>query len=480
MTAYNKDKRGYLLISVIIFGFIGVLLVGAIISWAGINIKATRNTVDREKTFQIAEAGIEYYRWHLAHNATDFQDGTGVNGLYIHPYNDKLGTQIGQFTLDITPPATGTTVVTIKSTGEILSNPNAKRSIEVKLAIPSLAKYAVAANDFMRFGPGTEVYGQIHSNKGVRFDGLTHNIITSSQTVYNDPDHSGCNEWAIHTHATTTDPCPQTPWNTRTDVFEVGRQIGVPALDFAGFTSDLANIKSNAQSGGQYFTGSGAFGYNIVLKINNTFDLYKVNSLVNPPFLCSDPGQTGWGTWSINTQTLLGNYPLPNNGLIFVEDDLWVEGQINNARVTIAAGRFPQTPSTYTSITINNNLLYTNYNGSDVISLITQGNINIGMVSQDNLRIDAALVSQNGRIGRYYYWPPWWIYNRCGPYNNRSVITSFGMIATNQRYGFAYTDGNGYYTRNLIYDGNMLYGPPPSFPLTGNQYEVISWKEVKN
>ena len=53
------------------------------------------------------------------------------------------------------------------------------------------------------------------------------------------------------------------------------------------------------------------------------------------------------------------------------------------------------------------------------------------------------------------------------------------MIASSQRYGFAYTDGTGYQTRNLVYDTNLLYGPPPSFPLTTDSYEVLSWKELK-
>ena len=52
------------------------------------------------------------------------------------------------------------------------------------------------------------------------------------------------------------------------------------------------------------------------------------------------------------------------------------------------------------------------------------------------------------------------------------------MIGTNLRYGFAYTDGTGYVTRNITYDGNLLYGPPPSFPLTSDQYTTISWREL--
>ena len=100
------------------------------------------------------------------------------------------------------------------------------------------------------------------------------------------------------------------------------------------------------------------------------------------------------------------------------------------------------------------------------------------MVSSDTLRIDAALIAENGRIGRYYYQPPGGG-NHCSPYHVRTQITTYGMIGSNQRYGFAYTDGTGYQTRNIIYDTNLLYGPPPSFPLTADFYQTISWDEIQ-
>jgi len=55
------------------------------------------------------------------------------------------------------------------------------------------------------------------------------------------------------------------------------------------------------------------------------------------------------------------------------------------------------------------------------------------------------------------------------------------MIATNLRYGFAYTGtpATGYQNRFLTYDANLLYGPPPSFPLTSSNYEILSWEEMK-
>ncbi len=475
-------NKGQLLIPIIIFSAVALVVIGGIMKWTQITIKVNRQLIIREKAIQFAESGIDYYRWHLAHNQSDYQDGTGVSGPYIHQIKDKDGNIIGQFSLDITPPIIGSTKVRIESTGTP-ANSTISRKIRVEMAIPSLAKYAVAANDVMRFGEGTEVFGPMHSNKGIRFDGLTHNIITSALSSYNDPDHSGGNEFAVHTHV---NPPPgsginnsfrplEAPPNTpvaRPDVFEVGRQFPVPAIDFTGLTNNLANIKTNAQTSGQYFAASAAQGYQIILKTNNTFDIYKVTSQTRPPSWWCWSSQTGWNTWSVKNKQFIGNFAIPANGLIFVEDNVWVEGAINGSRVTIANGRFPDNPSNRPQLTVNNNLTYTNYDGTDVIALISQGNVNAGLISDNNLRIDAALVSQNGRVGRYYYgWG-------CSTYNVRNSITLYGIIATNNRYGFAYTDGTGYQIRNIIYDANLLYGPPPSFPLTSDQYEILSWEEI--
>jgi hypothetical protein len=86
-----------------------------------------------------------------------------------------------------------------------------------------------------------------------------------------------------------------------------------------------------------------------------------------------------------------------------------------------------------------------------------------------------ALIAQNGRIGRYYYSTSC----KSGGTNwyTRDTITLYGMLATYARYGFAYTDGTGYTNRLINYDANLLYGPPPSFPLTSDQYTTISWEE---
>ncbi len=486
---YNKDSRGVILLNVLVFSALAISLVTFFITWASSSVKIVESTLHKEQAFQIAEAGVDYYRWHLAHAPSDFKDGTTNNGPYTHIFYDKDGVAIGSFILTITPPIIGSTIVTIKSEGHVNNYPSIKRTIQTKLAIPSFAKYAIVANDNMRFGEGTEIFGPVHSNGGIRFDGIAHNIVTSALSSYDDPDHSGGSEFGVHTHVNvgggindsfrSQEAPPTSPVPTRSDVFLAGRQFPVPQSDFTGITNDLSVIKTNATSGGKYLAPSGALGYHIVLKTNDTYDLYKVNNLATPSdsdcASTSNYGDDTWGTWSIASggQTLVGNYNNPANGLIFVEDNVWVDGQINTARITIAAGKFPDNVGTRKSIFINNDLMYTNYNGQDVIGLIAQDDVTVGMISDDNLRIDAALMAVNGRVGRHYY------SDQCSPYHLRNSITLYGMIGSNQRYGFAYTDNTGYDTRTIIYDANLLYGPPVSFPLTSDKYSTISWDEME-
>jgi len=482
---YQNRKKGIALINVIIFGTIATVIVIGLVSWFGVTLRGSRNVILREKAFQVAEAGTDYYRWHLAHAPSDFQDGTGEEGPYVHEFFNSENEKIGEFTLNIIPPPLGSTLVTIESTGTIVEDPDISRTIRTQLAIPSFARYAFVADADMRFGEGTEVYGPIHSNGGIRFDGLAHNVVTSSRESYDDPDHSGAYEFGVHTHISPTDPNPPNSLPDRFDVFEAGRQFPVPAVDFVGMISDLSLMRTKAQEDGKYFADSGALGYRIVLKTNDTYDVYRVKSLVSPDSSCNNiNGDSDWGTWSIKSDKKIGTYDNPDNGIIFFEDHVWVEGQINTARITIAAGRFPDTPSTRRNIIVNNDLLYTNYNGQDTIGLIAQKNINTGLVSDDNLQIDAALLAQNGRVGRHYYRPSWtyWWWNMpgCSPYDERSTLTLFGMIGSKQRYGFAWSDGTGYNIRNINYDANLLYAPPPNFPLTSEQYETVTWEELEN
>jgi hypothetical protein len=251
-----------------------------------------------------------------------------------------------------------------------------------------------------------------------------------------------------------------------------------PTIDFSGFSSDIANLKTAAQSASGFYrdvAGSGFVGYHIVLKTNDTFDLYKINTWASRGS-CDDSGSES-SSWSVGTQSLQGNYAFPTNGIIFLQDHLVIDGQINTARLTITAALLPEPSDTskYKNIIINNDVSYTNTNGTDSIGLVAQGGVMVGLISDDNLKIDGALMAQHNAVGRFYY-----IGDNSCTYDTRSTLSLYGMIASYKRYGFAYTNGTGYTNRTLNYDANLLYAPPPSFPLTSDQYQILSWQEVKN
>lgn len=479
MIKKSLKQGGYLSLTILIFGTIAIIILSGLIIWVDADLKSIIRRTDQSLAFRIAEAGVEYYRWHLVQAPNDFRDGTGQLGPYIHNFYDRNGILLGTFSLNITSPLPGSSVVTINSTGKV-NNTDIEKSIEVKMAKPSFVKFAIISNSDIGFDEGTEISGQVHSNGGIRFNGLAHNLVTSAVAQYKDPDHSGNDEFGVHTHVNPVDPSPPNPVPNRTDVFEAGRQFPVPAINFAAISATLADIKNEAIAGGIYYGPSDEEGYQLIFRTDDTVDIYKVISTINPPNGCNSiQGEQDWDTWTIDEKDFLGNFQIPASGLIFFEDHVWIQGKISSARAIVAAGVFPENPSKHAHITVNNDLKYSNYDGADTIGLIAQGNINIGLISENDLRIDAALIAQNGRVGRYYYRPPSGGSHRCAPDHVKSLITIYGMIATNQRYEFSFDDGSGYQARNIIYDPNLLYSYPSNFPVTSDFYEQIFWNEVR-
>lgn len=487
MIKNNQNKkqvknRGSLILQAMIFGSVAIVIINALASFAATSIKLSRLTHVREQAFQSAEAGVDYYRWHLAHAVSDYQDGTGAAGPYVHTLSDKDGNPIGQFSLEITPPTSGSSIVSIKSTGTSSLDSTQTRKLSTRVAMPSIAENAFAGNDNMRFGEGTVVYGPIKSNGGIRFDGYAHNIVSSATATYYDPDDAsncgGNNTYGVHTCVGTNDPAYPTTLPNRPDVFGAGRLMSQPEIDFSGFTADIGNLKIIAQTADGFYraaAGAGFVGYHIVLKTNDTFDLYKINSWASRGNC--DENNSESSSWSIKNQTLQGNYAFPSNGIMFFEDHIVIDGQINTARLTIIAADLPvpSNPSNYKKIIINNDLKYTNYDGTDALGLIAQSGVMVGLISDTDLRIDGALIAQNHKVGRFYYNG-----NSSCTHDTKSVLTSYGMIASYERYGFAYTDNTGYDTRNIIYDAKLLYAPPPNFPITSDEYQIVSWQEINN
>ena len=109
---FSKNQVGQLTIVVLIFSSLAIIVLSGLIIWVDSSQKAAYRTSNQRSALMIAEAGVEYYRWHLAHAPNDFKDGTDQPGPYTHNYYDKSGALQGQFILNITSPPVNSSLVT--------------------------------------------------------------------------------------------------------------------------------------------------------------------------------------------------------------------------------------------------------------------------------------------------------------------------------------------------------------------------------
>lgn len=484
-------KGGYISIYILIATSVAVtLLTGLVIFVTGVQ-KRSYNEMARNKALQIAESGVYYYQWYLAHNLDgknviqirNFWEGSplGVDAPYEAEVAGFFDEAIGRYKLEVEPPDPDSTIVVLTSTGWTYRHPEIKKSVKVRFRRPSWSEYSVLGNDMLRFGEDTNIYGPVHSNNGIRFDGIANNLIMSAVEEYYDPD--------------TKDYRPGV-WTSQPDesaVFLAGKDFPVPSIDFNGVIVDLFHMEEEAQSGGLYFGGEsyqeencrwkhgsswcgGNFwcwvcasetvsieGYHITLRPDDKMEVRYVEDYQGDSF--HEPK-----TYKISKEGEPIIFDIPSSGLVFCADNVWVDGQIDTAKVTIVSAKLESSDDT--SIYINDNILYTNRDGRDVIGLVAEKDISIGLFSANDLEIDAALLAQKGRVGRDYYTE-----SQSNAFYKRDQITVYGSIATNERYGFAWTDGTGYQMRNLYFDNNLLYYPPPYFP-TGNVYELDLWEDL--
>ena len=346
------------------------------------------------KAIAIAEAGVNYYRWHLAHAPDDFQDGTGLPGPYVHDYHDNLGNTIGKFSLTITPPSECSNAVVIESTGWLDKDPEVTRTVKVKYGRPSMAQFAFLTNSNVWFGDTETLHGPLHSNGGIRMDGYNDGKTTSAKETYICGPEHGCS------------------YQTKPGVWGAGQEqslwdFPVSNIDFDEVTTDLSALKTLAQNSmcsateDCYWPQLG-LGWHIKFLNNGTFDVYRVTKLKNPVW--------GWdgARWlresdDIDRESYDGNYNIPGNcGIIFVEDSLWVDGTVKG-QTTVVAAKLPDSGSN-PKIVINGNLVYAAKDGTNNLGLISQSNIYVPLYAAPNdLEINAVLMAQKGHVFRKYY-----------------------------------------------------------------------------
>ncbi|HEC30503.1 MAG TPA: hypothetical protein ENI66_00620, partial [Candidatus Yonathbacteria bacterium] len=169
-TSLRVVENGYATLYILIFASVFLLLLFSLLGFVTVQTKVNMVKENKDKSLQIAEAGLDYYRWFLAHFPNDLKDGTGLPGPYEHEYSDPEGGAIGKFSLVINgnQKCNTLTSVDINSTGWTYAKPEYTKEVYGRYARPSVANYSYIINSNVWAGSGRNIKGRYHSNGGIR------------------------------------------------------------------------------------------------------------------------------------------------------------------------------------------------------------------------------------------------------------------------------------------------------------------------
>jgi hypothetical protein len=455
----------------LIFGSIFVTVLGALASFSITQNRVQYAASGKAKALGLAEAGLEYYRWRLAHYPTDLRNGTGASGPYVLTQTDPEGGTIGTATLAISGNQScgQITSIDISSTGAPSDGSGVTRTLMARYAQPTVARYSYIVNDTVWAGDDRIINGPYHSNGGVRMDGTANAPVTSSLSSWLCTSSFGCS-----------------PNQTQPGVFGDGPNQSLwsypaPQVDFSGIAADFSTLKTRAQSSGLYFArySSGASnnatywrGYHLIFNSNGTVTVRRVTATSAVTVQPINPADTTTDRTIISTETNLGTYTLPAScGLIFVEDNVWVEGVIPK-KVTLVAANVVNTGVT-PNVMLPDNITYLDTTVG--LTVIAQNNILITGDSPTTMTINGIFIAQGGAFGRNYYSCP-------SSYEPRGTLTLRGTTVSNKRTGTKWVDGcpsgdAGYQTRIDSYDRTLSTDPPPFTPTISTDYEFVDWRD---
>lgn len=458
----------------LVFGAVFLMVLGGLASFVLVQNKSQTRSTGEASAFAVAEAGLDYYKWFLAHNPGNLTNGTGVAGPYVVPYTDPEGGTIGSFSLAIVGNTTcgQTTSIDIRSTGTVSDGSGGSETVVGRYAQPTVAAYSYVLNDSVWAGDDRIINGPYHSNGGIRMDGTANAPVTSSLSSWLCTSSFGCSPNQNKAGVWGTGP-NQTLWSYPT-----------PQVDFAAIAADFSSLKTIAQSNGiylpRYSTGNsnGAAywrGYHLIFNSNGTVTVRRVSATTQLDVTPVNTADDDTDRALIHNETAYNTYTISSTcGLIFVEDNVWVEGTVPS-KVTLVAANVTTTgvePNAY----LSDNLTYGATDGSDGLTLIAEHDILITPDSPNTMTLNGIFIAQGGAFGRNLYSCP-------SSYEPKDTLTILGTTVSNKRTGTKWVNGcgwsgdAGYQTRIDAFDRKLATDPPAFTPIVSSDYEFVDWRE---
>lgn len=485
-----SSERGVTVILVLAFMGIFLFLLGTILSYTLTQGRYGRALYAREQALSVAESGLEFYRWYLAHNPEIMVDGTSLITPVSYEAVDPEGGVLGNAEVSTTLNTACGRVQSADLTSEGESDLNSifRRTLKARYMRPSVAEYSNIINANVWAGSDRNITGAYHSNGGIRMDGTNNSIVSSSVATWSCTSSFGCS-----------------PTTNQPGVFGAGSgsafwQFPAASFNFAGISSDFPALQTYAtndgimlntttvhvdgvQQGGTFSSvgGSDQRGYRIVLRSDNTVDIYRVTGTTGVYAQRID----NIGTWVtdyhiISNQTYHGRYTIPADcPVIFARAKVWLEGVVGG-KVTVVAA---DTGSFSPDIILSNNITYASASGASGLTAVAERSVLIPLNSPDVMTVRGVFVAQNGYVGRNYYQQGGsnGVPSSYNSYVTQSSLTTIGSVISNNRVGTKWNCGgtfcSGYNTRVDTYDRLLAFDPPPFTPAASPDYKLVLWRE---
>lgn len=450
----------------LIFGTILLLILGGVFGVVTSQMRAINRKLASQQAFQIAEAGVEFYKWCLNHQISCPTEKT---------YFNSAGVKIGTSTISEQIISQCGQIIQRKITvaGFTEKFPKIKREIEAIFAKPSIGKLSYVLNSNVWIGQDYEIRGPYHSNGGIRMDGENQSLVTSAVNEWQCTSSFGCDTCPTSAGCYVSDSkcmCPGvfTTANGQKDLF----QFPAPPFDFGRISVDLVQLKNIAKNSGIYLNkaksvDSNGKGYHLIFKETGEVEI-KIITQLSPTYAYSLEEGWHYDYFRIASEYSYRTYSIPSGcSVIFVEDNIWPEGKIAGNVTLVSANLID--PNIDTQAILQGNIEYRNSN-LDTFTLIAENNILISPDSPNIMELSGVFIAQKGRFSRNHY-----------PGNIKEKLEIKGTIVSNGRVGTQWTSGgtivSGYRIRESYFDPRLSYFTSPFTPTLEDNFSLVKWQE---
>ena len=380
----------------------------------------------------------------------------GVTWTYAGPSQTWTQLQDARFgkasySLRITPPPSGSDLVTVQSTGRSgLGGPNpVTRSLQSQIHPTSIADFQMISNATIHYGTAATTTGKLYSAVDINHEGVAQAPAYAAHFTCSTGSTTGCNS--------SSRPSSVYQAGAYDSVSTPSFQNKFPTpIDFSQFTQSLLDIKDAATSGGTAWNDPTANAWEVQFLADGRARIYKITGT-------SDPGA---GLTTIGCPTTIN---VPANGAMYFEQSVIVSDGTNKAdscnstvgpRDSVVNGRV--TIATKGNVYVGGNISYAS-SGDDVLGLIAANEVIMAKYTPSVLTWRAASLAQSGQWRTYQG-------NSDGKHSSMTYIGS----QTTADGGYA----SMFSSRVYQYDDTLQRLRPPFYPILEGSWQTYYWREV--